>query len=160
MRFHRLPVKDPRTVARDIPGVCDLLFPQLLPSIITYLNRQSKRISNCEPVSAETINSTSINAAMLFEVANARTEQFLNGEFIENWELYLETALKRQSRYFDAELPKQLTENDLNAARATSQNLISRPSGARDTGKSSSRAISGNPWLSMDFTRAWGFFHR
>ncbi len=124
MRFHRLPVKDPRTVARDIPGICDLLFPQLLPSIITYLNRQAKSISACEPVSSILINKTSTNAAMLFEVAYARTEQAMNGEINENWESCLNIALKRQSKYFDAKLPDELTENDLNVARKTSLNLV------------------------------------
>lgn len=124
MRFNRLPVKDPRTVARDIPGICDLLFPQLLPSIITYLNRQAKSVPNCEAVSAALIRKASTNAAMLFEVAYARVEQILNNETAEKWDLCLKVALERQSKYFDAELPETLTENDIDVIRVTSNNLI------------------------------------
>ncbi|MCG8519618.1 MAG: hypothetical protein MI794_16645 [Pseudomonadales bacterium] len=124
MRFHRLPVKDPRTVARDIPGICDLLFPQLLPSIITYLNRQSKEIDQCSQVPHSLISKSSTNAAMLFEVAYARAEQVINGASDENWDLYLDTALQRQLKYFDAELPENLTDIDMDVARKTSQNLV------------------------------------
>lgn len=124
MRFHRLPVKDPRTVARDIPGICDLIFPQLLPSIITYLNRQAKEIAQCNHVPYSLISKTSTNAAMLFEVAYARAEQIIEGGADENWDLYLDTALQRQSKYFDAELPENLTDIDMDVARKTSQNLV------------------------------------
>lgn len=124
MRFNRLPVKDPRTVARDIPGICDLLFPQLLPSIVTYLNRQAKEIPNCKPVSAEFFSKASASAAMLFEIANARVEQILNNEICENWDSCMEVALRRQSKYFDAELPDALTEHDLGVIRVTSSNLV------------------------------------
>lgn len=124
MRFKRLPVKDPRTVARDIPGICDLLFPQLLPSIITYLNRQSESVISCESIPSSLINKTSTNAAMLFEVAYARAEQILNGEVAENWDSCLEVALRRQSKYFDAQLPEKITSIDTDVARLTSKNLV------------------------------------
>lgn len=151
MRFHRLPVKDPRTVARDIPGICDLLFPQLLPSIITYLNRQAEDIPQCEQVSYSLINKTSTNAAMLFEVSYARAEQIIEGKADENWGLYLDIALKRQSKYFDAELPETLSEIDLKVARQTSQNLVtSLRKFELDAGTSvkASPEIPGFQWIS------------
>ena len=61
---------------------------------------------------------------MLFEVAYARTEQIMDGKNNENWSSCLNVALKRQSKYFDAELPNALTENDINVARQTSNNLV------------------------------------
>ena len=61
---------------------------------------------------------------MLFEVAYARAEHIIEGTSDENWDLYLETALKRQSKYFDAELPENLTDIDMDVARKTSQNLV------------------------------------
>lgn len=125
MRFHRLPVKDPRTVARDIPGICDLLFPQLLPSIVTYLNRQADSIIHIEAVPDELVARTSIKAAMLFEVAYARAEQILNGKDGEDWADSLKIALERQSKYFDAVLAESLTEIDLEVIRQTSGSLVS-----------------------------------
>lgn len=154
MGFHRLPVKDPRTVARDIPGICDLLFPQLLPAIITYLNRQAKNISNCEPVSTTLIGKTSADAAMLFEVANARAEQILSHKINEDWGSCLDVALKRQSKYFDAEPPERLTEYDLDVVRATSNNLITlfRELGTlKKLTVEPSPAIPGYRWISKGY---------
>ena len=123
MRFHRLPVKDPRTVARDIPGICDLLFPQLIPAIIIYLNRQAKSFVKCSSVPETLTRKMSVPAAMLFEVAYARTEHLLNNT-CENWDSYLQTALKRQARFFDAQLVKNLTPTDIEIAERTSDNLL------------------------------------
>ncbi|MCS5989566.1 hypothetical protein LNP02_02280 [Klebsiella variicola subsp. variicola] len=77
MRFLRLPVKDPRTVARDIPGICDLLFPQLLPAIIAHLNREAQPIPGCTIIDESMLVRINTNAAMLFEVAYVRAEQIL-----------------------------------------------------------------------------------
>lgn len=123
MRFNRLPVKDPRTVARDIPGICDLLFPQLLPGIVAYLNRECTEIECCTSVSESLIQKTSITAAMLFEVAYAKTEQELRGEF-SSWDDCLNIAVERQNRFFDAEVPEKITSNDIEVAELTSSNLF------------------------------------
>lgn len=122
MRFFRLPVKDPRTVARDIPGICDLLFPQLLPAIVAHLNREAQPIPGCSYVKESLIAKMSINAAMLFEVAYARAEQILESA-TEDWEKCLSLALDRQSKYFDADLPEKLTDHDLSIANITANNL-------------------------------------
>lgn len=37
---------DPRTVARDIPGVFDEVFPQLTPGVVAYLNKSALTILN------------------------------------------------------------------------------------------------------------------
>ena len=124
MRFLRLPIKDPRTVARDIPGVCDLLFPQLLPAIIAHMNCEAKRIPGCAAISQSLISQMSTNAAMLFEVAYARAEQFLLGNINADWDNCLNIALKRQSRYFDAVLPEKLSEVDIEIANLTANNLV------------------------------------
>ncbi len=38
MRADRSPMRDPRTVARDIPGVLDVLFPRLTSGLVNSLN--------------------------------------------------------------------------------------------------------------------------
>lgn len=123
MRFQRLPIKDPRTVARDIPGICDLLFPQLLPAIIAHLNRESQPIPGCVFIDENLILKTSTNSAMLFEVAYARAEQMLD-EKDEDWEGCLSVALQRQSKYFDAVLPERLLDVELLIAHQTANNLV------------------------------------
>lgn len=123
MRFHRLPVKDPRTVARDIPGICDLLFPQLLPSIVAHLNREASGIAGCSLVPLTWTNNTSMNSAMLFEIAYVRAEQIIMGKN-ENWENCFLVAQERQLKYFDAVLPNSLSEVDIEIARQTAENLV------------------------------------
>jgi len=152
MRFFRLPVKDPRTVARDIPGICDLLFPQLLPAIVSHLNREAQPIPGCAYVEDKLIAQMSTNAAMLFEVAYVRAEQMLDNK-VEDWKKCLEFALDRQSKYFDADLPKKLTECDLSIARKTANNLVMSiryfESGFQNVKAIQSPVIPGYQWISQ-----------
>lgn len=123
MRFHRLPVKDPRTVARDIPGICDLLFPQLLPAIVAHLNREACSVAGCTAIPSSWTDNMSTNSAMLFEVAYVRAEYILQGKS-EGWENCLNVALYRQSKYFDAYLPNSLSAIDIKIANQTADNLV------------------------------------
>ncbi|ASY74588.1 hypothetical protein [Pectobacterium polaris] len=123
MRFLRLPVKDPRTVARDIPGICDLLFPQLLPAIVAHLNREAQPIPGCTIIDESMLAGIDTNAAMLFEVAYVRAEQMLE-EKNEDWNECLSIALRRQSRYFDAVLPDNLSDIEIEIANQTATNII------------------------------------
>lgn len=122
MRFLRLPVKDPRTVARDIPGICDLLFPQLLPAIVAHLNREAQPIPDCTIIDESMLVGIDTNAAMLFEVAYVRAEQMLEKKN-EDWNECLSIALSRQSRYFDAVLPDNLSDIEIKIANQTAINL-------------------------------------
>lgn len=152
MRFHRLPTKDPRTVARDIPGICNLLFPQLLPAIIALLNRTTNNIPTCSPVPETLITKMSTNPAMLFETAYARVEQILSNK-TEDWTECLIQALKQQSKYFDAELPEKLSDLDIKIANLTANNIISSLLFLRkDTSNNkilSSPKIPGYHWISQ-----------
>lgn len=152
MRFLRLPIKDPRTVARDIPGVCDLLFPQLLPAIIAHMNREAKSIPGCTPVPQSLISGMSTNAAMLFEVAYARAEQIMSGNISADWDSCLNIALKRQAKYFDAVLPEKLSEIEVEIANLTANNLVTFLSHARLKQPSmeikASPIIPGYHWIS------------
>tara|TARA_Y100000296_G_scaffold44764_1_gene51348 strand:+ start:6669 stop:7430 length:762 start_codon:yes stop_codon:yes gene_type:complete len=123
MRFLRLPMRDPRTVARDIPGVCDILFPLLLPGLVALLNRKSQSFGGVNPISSQDMLCINTNAAMLFEVAFAKAEQTLS-QSPENIENCIQLAIERQSKYFDASTPSQLTEIELSIIRKTSDNLV------------------------------------
>ncbi|HSH49419.1 MAG TPA: hypothetical protein VK991_12615 [Halomonas sp.] len=152
MKFLRLPVKDPRTVARDIPGICDILFPQLLPAIVSHLNREAQPISGCSDVEKSLILKMSTNAAMLFEVAYARAEQMLTNA-AEDWDACLNIALERQSKYFDADLPESLTEIDILIAKKTADNLVKSleffQGKSQNIGISQSPIIPGFQWISQ-----------
>ncbi len=119
----RLSATDPRTVARDIPGIFDALFPQLVPGLVMHLNREAFAITGCEPVSLALISASKLQHAMLFEVAIAAGEQLLANEPI-NWEHTLEIAVRRQRRYFDAKLPRGLDEADKEVATLVADNLV------------------------------------
>lgn len=152
MRFFRLPVKDPRTVARDIPGICDILFPQILPAIVSHLNREAQPISDCSYIEESLILQMSTNAAMLFEVAYARAEQII-ADADEDWSVCLNIALKRQSKYFDADLPESLTEVDVSIAKKTANNLVKSIEFLQDQNQNirvvKSPTIPGFQWISQ-----------
>ncbi|MEZ6993361.1 MULTISPECIES: hypothetical protein [unclassified Aeromonas] len=124
MRFLRLPIKDPRTVARDIPGIFDIIFPQLTPGIIAHINNSLETIPIIERIPDSIIKKTSITPAMLFEIAYAKAEYILNGNVDIAWESCFKVALSRQSRYFDAILPNSLSPIDITVANKTAENII------------------------------------
>jgi len=120
----RLPFRDPRTVSRDIPGVLDMLFPRLSGGLVASLNRKAFSFAGIEPVSSELVDQTQLQKAMLFELAVARAEQILAGKLEPEWEACIQTAVKRQSRHFDAKAPGEITESDRSVAEHAAQNLI------------------------------------
>jgi hypothetical protein len=124
MALKRLPFRDPRTVARDIPGVLDMLFPRLSGGLVASLNRIAFSFPDIEPISNELVGQTQLQKAMLFELAVARAEQILAGIQEPEWEACIEIAAKRQSRHFDAKVPGEITEGDKSVAEQAAQNLI------------------------------------
>ena len=115
---------DPRTVARDIPGICETLFPQLAPGVVMHLNRKSWADEESAPVSNELIGRSAIQHAMLFEIAVAAGEQLVRGEGI-HLDAALSEATSRQRKHFDARLPKAISEADEQIIRAVATNLRS-----------------------------------
>ena len=71
MALSRLPFRDPRTVARDIPGVLDILFPRLTGGLVASINREAFTFDGLVPVSGELIEESQLQKAMLFEIAVA-----------------------------------------------------------------------------------------
>jgi hypothetical protein len=124
MVYDNLPKKDPRTIARDIPGICDILFPQLTAGTVLYFNKKIKKLDGIEPVPAELVEASSLQQAMLFEIAYARGERLLEGSLPDNWDDYLKIATQRQKRYFDAVIPANLSDNDKTAAQWVSNNMV------------------------------------
>lgn len=114
---------DPRTVAREIPGLFDILFPQLVPGLVVHLNREIQPLWRLKPLPSELLEQSTLNHAMLFEIAYVRAERFLLEQSAE-WKECIELAVKRQRRYFDATVPDKITDIDCKIADWVGKNLF------------------------------------
>ena len=123
MPYRRFPVRDPRTVAREIPGISDLIFPQLTPGLVAQLNKRARSCAGVEAVPYEMVNASSLMHSMLFEVAVVRGQQILMGRTEVDWDDCLRIATNRQRRHFDAQLPDSLGEVDMAVADWVGRNL-------------------------------------
>lgn len=112
---------DPRTVARNIPGVFDSLFPQLTPSVVAHFNRTAQ-LTQCAPIPTELVQKSKLHKAMLFELGFTVGEKLLAGNNID-WDDCLQIAIARQQRYFDAQEPNELTKLDQQVAEMTGRNI-------------------------------------
>jgi len=125
MALNRLPFRDPRTVARDIPGVLDTLFPRLSGSLVAALNRSAFHYSGLAPVPGELVDQSQLQKAMLFELAVARAELILSGQADPEWTECLALALERQSRHYDAQKLDGIEAGDKKVAEHAARNLVS-----------------------------------
>lgn len=119
----RLSMKDPRTVARDIPGIFDVIFPQLTQGTVAYFNKKAVIFPGLEVLSEDNVQSSTLQKAMLFEIAFARGEQILNGFSEADWDDCLRVAIRRQRRHFDAQLPDEILPIDRKTAECVAHNL-------------------------------------
>lgn len=124
MALRRLPFRDPRTVARDIPGVLDVLFPRLTGGLVASLNRTMFSFAEIAPVPDELVEGSHLQKAMLFELAMARTEIILDGDGEPSWDDCLRVSTDRQRRHYDAKVPVRLEQCDLDVASHAANNLI------------------------------------
>jgi hypothetical protein len=124
MALRRLPFRDPRTVARDIPGVLDVLFPRLTGGLVASLNRAMFAFAEIAPVPDELVERSHLQKAMLFELAIARAEIILDGKEEPSWDDCLRVATDRQRRHYDAKIPVRLEQCDLDVASHAADNLI------------------------------------
>lgn len=151
MVFNRLPAKDPRTVARDIPGIFDALFPQLIPGVVAHFNRTAISFADCKALPDEFVKASDLNRAMLFEVAFARGEQLIAGIKEAHWDTCLKIAVERQQRHFDAKLPDALATADETVADWVAKNLVSMLNRIQATAKNHplvrSPTIPGYQWI-------------
>jgi len=116
---------NPRSVAREIPGIFEAIFPQLIPGTVAHLNRDSYCVSECKPVPKELVQQSSLQKSMLFEIAVVIAEESIHGECDVDWKKCLERAIGRQKRYYDARIPSELTKVDKHIADIVSKNLLS-----------------------------------
>jgi hypothetical protein len=124
MNTLRQPARDPRTVARDIPGILDALFPQLAPGVVMHFNRGAESVAGCEDVPHELVTESSLQNAMLFEIAVAASEQLVDGSQTVSLDDALNAAIRRQRRHFDAKLPNEITEKDKEIVLLVSSNIL------------------------------------
>lgn len=131
MPLNRLPRRDPRTVARDIPGVLDVLFPRLTGSLVSSLNKKIITFPHINAVSEKLIEESRIQKAMLFELSIARAESFLRENNFTDWDECLRIASVRQRQHYDALIPSRLSETDIKIADHAARNLIAMLANAR-----------------------------
>lgn len=124
MPFNRLPARDPRTVARDIPGVLDILFPRLTGGLVKALNAKMFSFAGISSIPSEVIDKTRLQKAMLFELSMARAESELLCGAVASWDECLKIATQRQQRHFDARIPEKLEPHDILVAEYASRNLV------------------------------------
>jgi hypothetical protein len=117
-------VKDPRTVAREIPGLFDALFPALKGGFVHVLNKRAYACRRAADDSFYDFSSVTMKPSMLFELAVARAEGVVAGDADPDWDRCLSIALERQRRHFDARVPEQLAASDKDAADRVAQNLV------------------------------------
>jgi hypothetical protein len=144
----RLPAYDPRTVARDIPGVFDSIFPQLTPGVVAHFNHTWLR-TPCEPIPSELVDQSQLQKAMLFEIGFAVGEMLIAGKAVD-WDECLQVAIARQRCHFDAQLPTAITQLDRDIAAKVGGNIESMISAlAAERGQviATSPAVPGFQWV-------------
>jgi hypothetical protein len=112
---------DPRTVARDIPGIFDEIFPQLTPGIVAYFNDHAVDFQH-ERISPALLERSAIQRAMLFELGYAVAESLLSSNVID-WNACFQIAHRRQRAFYDAKLPDTLSQVDQILAEIIGRNL-------------------------------------
>lgn len=151
MSSRRLPQRDPRTIARDIPGIMSALLPELTPGVVAAINRTAKRAPDCIVVSSDKVDASNLDRAMLFEIAVVVGEQLLSEGNVD-WPAAIDLATARQSRHFDAKPPGDISAQDKVVAMIVANNLIRMLETARAESKSSSILkapfIPGLRWIS------------
>jgi hypothetical protein len=112
---------DPRTVARDIPGIFDEIFPQLTPGIVAYFNDHAENFQH-ERIPPLLMESSRIQRAMLFELGYAVAEDLISTNQVD-WSKCVQVALERQRAFYDAQIPANVSQTDKAIAEIIGRNL-------------------------------------
>jgi hypothetical protein len=123
MALKRLLARDPATIAR-VPGLLDAVFPHLVPGVVVSLNNRKSEVPGCEAIPQEMVARSTLQRAMLFEVAVAAAEQIAEGRASVDWAVCLDVAVKRQQNHFDAAIAKELSDIDKEVSVLVARNLI------------------------------------
>lgn len=124
MSFSRFPTSDPRTVARDIPGIMDAICPLLTPGIVAYFNRMIESERGIKSVCEVEVSNSKLAKAMLFEIAVVYGEQRAIGTSEIDWSDCLKIAHTRQVKHYDAVRPTEVTDADMLIAKNVGDNLV------------------------------------
>ena len=142
-------VIDARTLARDVPGLFEIVFPGLTPGLVAHYNSTRYFIGN-DPINDEEVRRADINAALLFEIACVRTDRSLLDIEFENPEACLEEAWHRQSKFYDARHVSSIGNHEWNLASRVSDSLLSflrQQSRQSESKISSAPLIHGYQWI-------------
>lgn len=112
---------DPRTVARNIPGILNAVFPRLTPGIVALYNKSAESYEVAS-LPLEKIKESQLQKSFLFELGFAVGEQLLSRAAFD-WGQSLKIAMDRQSRFFDAVPPEYISEVDKDIAWNVGENL-------------------------------------
>ena len=112
---------DPRTVARDIPGIFDEVFPQLTPGVVAHFNARADEFP-VQSLPSALLSQSKLQRAMLFELGYTVGERLLAGAEID-WPECFDATLARQRVFFDAKLPDQFDAGDQVLAEIVGRNL-------------------------------------
>jgi hypothetical protein len=115
---------DPRSVAREIPGILDEVFPQLTPGIVAHFNSRASKF-DVEELPAALLSQSRLQRAMLFELGYTVAERIMTGTAYD-WAECIEATLQRQRAFFDAVLPDKIEPADRTLAEIVAQNLSTR----------------------------------
>jgi len=115
---------DPRSVAREIPGIFYEVFPQLTPGIVAHFNSRADRFE-VQEMPAALLALSKLQRAMLFELGYAVGESLVTGATID-WDVCIDTALQRQQAFFDAKPPGKIELCDKTLAMTIGENLAAR----------------------------------
>ena len=113
---------DPRTVAREIPGIFNEIFPQLTPGIVAHLNN-SAITTPVDLIQQTELFQSKLQRAMLFELSCTLAERLIAGDTHINWTYCFSETIRKQCVYYDAKLPDELTSLDKTLAETVGRNL-------------------------------------
>lgn len=113
---------DPRTVAREIPGVLDEVFPQLTTGVVARFNSTASALT-VTPLREDLLHVSNVQRSILFELGCLIGERFLQGATEIDWDGCIDETVRRQQKYFDVELPVYLNLGDRVLAEAVGRNL-------------------------------------
>ncbi|MDQ0038954.1 hypothetical protein J2W30_006742 [Variovorax boronicumulans] len=113
---------DPRTVAREIPGVLDEVFPQLTPGVVARFNSTASSVL-VTPLAEDLLLESVMQRAILFELGCVVGERFLDGAHAVDWSDCLDETVQRQRKFSDVRLPVNLTAGDQILAETVGRSL-------------------------------------
>lgn len=123
MNTPKLLKRDPRNLAREVPGILGLIFPRLNNIIVKNLNKKTIKINNLECLESLT-KISDMSHAMLFEISMCYAVDILDSGNNANFNKSVERAISKQRKYYDAQIPNNITDNDIKIIKLSASNLL------------------------------------